>query len=151
LTLSIVEGFTVDAGSEAYVIPLESVRECIEMPRGAERHQDACGVLSVRGSVLPYVRLRDLFQLGGSLPERENVVIVEHQGRRAGLAVDTLRGRGQAVVKPLAPLLRGTDAVSGTTLLGDGRVALILDVPALLRDLEARRPKMVSPLPTEAA
>ena len=141
LTLSIVDGFTVDAGSEAYVIPLESVRECIQLPRGLARHEDGCGVISVRGAALPYVRLRDLFRLGGPLPPRENVVVVEHQGRKAGLAVDTLRGRAQAVVKPMAPLLRGADAVSGTTLLGDGRVALILDVPALLRDLERRQPK----------
>jgi two-component system chemotaxis sensor kinase CheA len=139
LTLSIVEGFTVDAAREAYLIPLESVRECIELPRAIERHEDACGVMALRGGVLPFVRLRDLFALPGTPPERENVVVVEHAGKRAGLAVDTLRGRTQAVVKPLAPLLRGTDAISGTTLLGDGRVALILDVPALLRDVERKR------------
>jgi two-component system chemotaxis sensor kinase CheA len=150
LTLSIVEGFAVGAGGEAYVIPLESVRECIELPSGLERHEDACGVLSVAGGVLPYVRLRDLFGLGGVLPARENVVVVEHRGLRAGLAVDTLRGRAQAVAKPLAALLQGSDAVSGTTLLGDGRVALILDVPALLRDVMNRKPR-VSPLATEAA
>jgi two-component system chemotaxis sensor kinase CheA len=139
LTLSIVDGFAVVTEGEAYLIPLESVRECIQLPAGLSREGDGCGVLPVRGGALPYVRLRDLFALGGSAPVRENVVVVEHAGRKAGLVVDTLRGRTQAVVKPLASLLRGSDAVAGTTLLGDGRVALILDVPALLRDLERRQ------------
>ncbi len=142
LTLSIVEGFAVGAADESYVIPLESVRECIDLPMGLGRHEDACGVISLRGGMLPYVRLRDLFGLPGAPPVRENIVVVEHRGRRAGLAVDALRGRAQAVVKPLARVLRGTDAVCGTTLLGDGRVALLLDVPALLRDVEGRHARV---------
>jgi two-component system chemotaxis sensor kinase CheA len=139
LTLSIVEGFTVGVADEAYVVPLESVRECIDLPFGLAHHDDACGVISFRGGMLPFVRLRDLFHLHGAPPARESVVVVEHRGRRVGLAVDALRGRTQAVVKPLALVLRGADAICGTTLLGDGRVALLLDVPALLRDVERRR------------
>jgi two-component system chemotaxis sensor kinase CheA len=139
LTLSLVEGFTVDVASESYVVPLESVRGCIELPRGAAEADEASGVLSVDGAPLPFVRLRGLFQLGGERPARENLLLVEHDGRRAGIAVDSLRGQGQTVMKPLAGVLRRSDAVTGTTLLGDGRVALILDVAAILRDVTRRQ------------
>jgi two-component system chemotaxis sensor kinase CheA len=146
LTLSIVDGFTVAAGDETYVIPLESVRECIDLPPGEERHEDACGVLNFRGEVLPYVRLRGLFALRGPPPARESVVVVEHEGQRAGLAVDALRGEKQAVVRPLAKMLRGLDAITGTTVLGDGRVALILDVPSLMREAVRRQTKATNGL-----
>jgi two-component system chemotaxis sensor kinase CheA len=140
LTLSIIDGFAVAAAEQTYVIPLESVRECIELPEGVRRHEDGSGVVNVRGEALPYLRLRDLFGLGvDAIPARESVVIVEHDGGRAGLAVDALRGESQAVVKPLGKLLRRVDAVTGSTILGDGGVALILDVPALLHEAVRRQ------------
>ncbi len=140
LTLSIIDGFAVTAAEQTYVIPLESVRECLELPEGEGRHDDGSGVVRVRGEALPYVRLRDLFALrGGEAPARESVVIVEHDGGRAGLAVDALCGESQAVVKPLDKLLRSVDAITGSTILGDGRVALILDVPAILAEAMRRQ------------
>jgi two-component system chemotaxis sensor kinase CheA len=139
LSLSLIDGFTVDVAHETYVVPLESVRECVELPADARHEREEAGVLSLRGAALPFVRLRKLFGLGGE-SSREEVLVVEHEGRRAGLAVDVLHGRRQAVMKPLADVLRGSRGVTGTSLLGDGRVALVLDVPAILREITRRTP-----------
>jgi two-component system chemotaxis sensor kinase CheA len=131
LTLSIIEGFSVEVGDETYVIPVENVLECVELP-GAERRPGRTGLVNLRGEPLPYLRLRDHFRLGGELPARENIVVIGHGRGQAGIAVDTLLGQGQTVIKPLGKLCQGLPGVAGSTILGDGRVALILDVPALL-------------------
>ena len=132
LTLSIIEGFSVAVGAETYVIPLENVLECVELPV-EESRPGRTGFVNLRGSALPYVRLRDHFRLEGSAPSRENLVVIGHGRGVAGLAVDTLLGQGQTVIKPLGKFCQGLPGLSGSTLLGDGRVALILDVPALLQ------------------
>jgi two-component system chemotaxis sensor kinase CheA len=131
LTLSIIESFSVGVGEETYVIPLENVLECVELP-GAERRPGRTGFVNLRGEPLPYIRLRDHFRLEGEPPARENIVVIGHGRGRAGFAVDMLLGQGQTVIKPLGKLCQGLPGVAGSTLLGDGRVALILDVPALL-------------------
>jgi two-component system chemotaxis sensor kinase CheA len=136
LTIAIIDGFVVGIGDERYVIPGDAVCECISLPPAAsngERH----GVLNVRGIALPYARLGALF---GSVPTegaRENLVVVQHNGRQFGLVVDTLVGARQAVLKPLHHLFDRVAGVSGSTILGDGRVSLILDVPHLLTALES--------------
>lgn len=132
LTLSIIEGFSVAVGAQTYVIPLENVLECVELPV-EESHSGRTGFVNLRGAALPYVRLREHFRLGGSPPARENLVVIGHGRGVAGLAVDTLLGQGQTVIKPLGKFCQGLPGLSGSTLLGDGRVALILDVPALLQ------------------
>ncbi len=138
LTLAIIEGFGVGVGDETYVIPLEAVLECVELPAEA-KPQNGRGLISLRGQPLPYVRLRDLFALGGTCPRRENVVVVQHGSKQAGIAVDALYGASQAVIKPLTELFRELPGIAGSTILGTGRVALILDVPGLLREAVARQ------------
>jgi two-component system chemotaxis sensor kinase CheA len=143
LTLAIIDGFAVKVGPETYVIPLSSVQECLELPR--EKHlSEEGGVINLRGEALPYVRLRDLFGDAGKAPEREKIIVVEYQGGRAGLAADELLGEQQAVIKPLGRLFQGIRGVSGSTILGNGRVALILDVPALCREAIRRSTESVS-------
>jgi len=132
LTLSIIEGFSVGMGEETYVIPLEHVVECVELPPG-ERRPGRTGVFNLRGEPLPFLRLREHFSLGGEPPARESIVVIGHGRGRAGIAVDTLLGQGQTVIKPLGKPCQGLPGLAGSTLLGDGRVALILDVPALLQ------------------
>ncbi|PTL83123.1 chemotaxis protein CheA [Vitiosangium sp. GDMCC 1.1324] len=132
LTLSIIEGFSVGVGEETYVIPLENVVECVELPH-AERRPGRTGFVNLRGEPLPYLRLREHFTLGGEQPSRESIVVIGHGPGRAGIAVDTLLGQGQTVIKPLGKPCQGLPGLAGSTLLGDGRVALILDVPALLQ------------------
>src|SRR5215831_9807210 len=142
LTLAIIDGFAVRVGTETYVVPLNAVKECLELP--AEKHSsEEGGVINLRGEALPFVRLRDLFAVGGDPPERERILVVEHQGGRAGLAADELLGEQQAVIKPLGRLFQGISGVSGSTILGTGPVALILDVPAICREAILRSSETV--------
>ena len=132
LTLAIIEGFSVRVGSETFVVPLEHVTECTELPAG-QRTSEASGILSLRGTALPYVRLRRVFGVSGQAPKRENIVVVKINEFRAGIAVDELLGGMQTVVKPLGRAFRAAAGIAGSTVLGDGRVGLIIDVPSLLR------------------
>jgi two-component system chemotaxis sensor kinase CheA len=133
LTLAIIDGFSVGVGGETYVIPLDAVLECLALPRDVHEDGAGHGVVNLRGEPLPFVRLRTRLSVPGDAPRREHVVVVHHAGGRAGLAVDELYGERQAVIKSLGTSLEATPGLSGSTILGDGRVALILDVPALLR------------------
>ncbi|MGH7677992.1 MAG: chemotaxis protein CheA [Gemmatimonadaceae bacterium] len=131
LTVAIIDGFVVGVGHERYVLPLDAVTECLTLP-AADAGAPA-GVLSLRGDALPYVRLRHLLGLrDATAPSRESVVVVQVGGRRAGLVVDQLHGETQAVLKPLAAMFAGAPGISGTTIMGDGRVSLILDVGELV-------------------
>ncbi len=148
LTLAIISGFAVSAGDERYIIPLESIAECMELETCDSRPSGVSGVLYLRGTPVPYLRLREMFALEGKSPARESVVIVEHDGGRAGLAVDSLHGQTEAVVKPLGTLLDGLGMVTGSTILGDGRVAFILDVPSVVDEAQKRQRRIEpSPLP----
>jgi two-component system chemotaxis sensor kinase CheA len=137
LTLAIIDGFGVGVGGETYVIPIEAVRECVELPVEERGKTEGRGVINLRGQALPYVHLRSLLGLEGVGAERESVVVVHYDGGRAGLVVDTLFGESQTVIKPLGKLFHGVVGVSGSAIMSDGRVALILDVPALLRKIHA--------------
>ncbi len=134
LTLAIIQGFKVGVGDETYILPLDTVVECIELPRDESRAGAPFGVVSLREKPLPYVRLRRLFESGGDAPARENVVVVQHGAHLAGIAVDALHGESSTVVKPLGTVFKGIPGVAGSSILGNGRVALILDVPGLLRE-----------------
>ncbi|AKJ00402.1 two-component system chemotaxis sensor kinase CheA [Archangium gephyra] len=137
LTLASIQGFAVGIGEETYVLPLETVQECLELPAEL-RGQPGGGVLNLRGQALPYLRLSEVLGVRGSCPERESVVVVAHGGGLAGLVVDELYGEGQRVLKPLDRLLHSLPGVSGSTLLDDGRVGLVLDVPSLLKEAVQR-------------
>ena len=139
LTLAIIEGFAVGVGDETYVIPLEAVLECLELPAEEKHRGNGRGVIYLRGQALPYLRLRDQFALPGPPPPRESIVVVHHGGGQAGIAVDVLYGASQTVIKPLGELFEGLPGIAGSTILGSGRVALILDVPSLLREAVGRQ------------
>ncbi len=126
LTLAIIEGFSVVANNETYVIPLEMISECLELPID-QISSAKVGVISLRGEPLPYVRLREVFGTPSQLPIRENVVVIHREGGYAGIAVEKLLGECQAIIKPLNRIFRNVPGVSGSTILDDGRVALILD------------------------
>lgn len=138
LSLAIVPGFAVRAAGETYILPLHGIDECLELPEGALRGRDeSSGILSLRGEALPCRRLRHQLRVTGDPPAREYVVVVEHGGRRLGLVVDTLLGECQAVLKPLGRLLRDVPGLAGSSILGNGRVALVIDLPRLCRDVLA--------------
>ena len=128
LTLAIIDGFLTGVGKSSYVIPLDMVVECIEL-RDTTENRD---YLNLRGEVLPFVRLRDMFEIPGPQPARENIVVVQYAGQKAGIVVDQLLGEFQTVIKPLGTLFRNVRGIGGSTILGTGEVALILDVQALV-------------------
>ena len=143
LTLSIIDGFSVTANNETYVIPVEMISECMELPSDLIS-SEAVGVLNLRGEPLPYVRLREVFGKPDHCPQRENVVIVHRDGGYAGIAVENLLGECQAIIKPLNRIFRDVPGVSGSTILDNGRVALILDVSTLLREVVADQGRVVN-------
>jgi len=131
LTLAIIDGFLVQIGQSTFVIPLEVVVECIEVPddwkiEGNHSH------LSLRGEVLPVLNLNAFLELDEVPGQRQNVVVVNCGESKAGLLVDNLLGEFQTVIKPLGNLFNNLRAISGSTILGSGEVALILDVPSLI-------------------
>jgi two-component system chemotaxis sensor kinase CheA len=138
LAVSILDGFHLRVGGEDYILPLEHVRECHPAP--ALPSAEPRGTLDLRGGLLPYIRLRTTLGVSGSASGRESLLVVESAERRYGLVVDEMVGACQCVVKALGGLLRGVPGIFGSTLLGTGRVALILDLPALIagaRDAKA--------------
>ncbi|OJH35256.1 chemotaxis protein CheA [Cystobacter ferrugineus] len=140
LTFAIIDGFLVGVGEETYVVPLEAVHECIELPESARaRTGERDGVLNLRGEPIPYLRLRHLFSPDTQAPARESMVIVQHPQGKVGLVVDTLHGERQTVIKPLGTLFRELPCISGASILGNGRIALILDDAALLREATRSR------------
>jgi two-component system, chemotaxis family, sensor kinase CheA len=128
LTLAIIAGFQVVVGGAVFVIPLDLVVECINL----SVHQVHNNVVTLRGEALPFIHLRELFDLPYKESARNSLVIVQYGQLRAGLLVDGLLGECQAVIKPLGKLFNKVRGLSGSTILGDGRVALILDVPHLI-------------------
>ena len=135
LTLAIIDGFMVGVGNAAYVIPLDMVVECVELSAWASDEGDG-QYLNLRGEVLPYRRLRDHFNAEGETVQRENVVVVRYGEHKAGLVVDKLMGEFQTVIKPLGKLFNGEKSIGGFTILGSGEVALIVDVPGLMSQVE---------------
>ena len=140
LTLAIINGFLVGLGKSVFVVPLEMVEECVEF--SAEPNQD---YTNLRGEALPFVRLREHFRVQGSRMQRENIVVVNCAGQRAGLVVDTLLGEFQTVIKPLGKMFNSVTCISGSTILGNGEVALILDVPALVQSVAGTTPGAARP------
>lgn len=136
LTLAIIDGFLVGVKERSFVVPLDMVVECADFPTGGRADGEGRHIVALRGEALPLIHLRDLFGLDGPRPIRESIVVVEYGGHRAGLVVDRLLGEFQTVIKPLSHLFSGVRGIGGSTILGTGEVALILDVPALVQRME---------------
>lgn len=171
LTLAIIDGFLVGVGASSFVVPLEMVVECVELTQDEIDASQGRDHLNLRGELLPFIRLKDLFDIPEPPPaeedeeedelrhqldpelalllqplQRQNVVVVNYAGHRAGLVVDTLQGEYQTVIRPLGAVFNGLQGISGFTILGTGRVALILDVPGLVRRVAGRegRPSLLA-------
>lgn len=139
LTLAIIEGLMVEVDGDRYVLPLGIARETIELRHAERTAGNARNLVELRGERVPYLRLRDVFKLSSAPPDPEFVVVVELEDQRLGLVVDRVIGNHQTVLKSLGWIGRRVPVFSGATVLGDGHIALILDVPALLAlDHQAR-------------
>ncbi|MBR7800733.1 chemotaxis protein CheA [Undibacterium fentianense] len=134
LTLAIIDGFLVGVGDSSFVIPLDNVIECLELPRTITEND----YMDLRGEVLPFIRLRQLYDIRGEVPRRQNVVVVGYAGNKAGLVVDKLMGEFQTVIKPLGKLFQHLQGIGGSTILGSGEVALILSIASMMQQVTRR-------------
>ena len=139
LTLAIIDGLLVEVGGDQYVIPMSAVTENVELARRERSRNNGRNVVAVRGELVPYLRLRELFSLSDGELEVEKIVIVRHEDQRVGLVVDRVLGSHQTVIQSLGRFYRNIQLCSGSTIMGDGRVALILDAGGLVRLADSRK------------
>lgn len=132
LTLAIIEGLLVRVGTGCYVIPLSAVEECLELSLEEDLRSRGRSFISLRDSLVPFLRLRELFHTGTSPDQHQKVVVVSTGSERVGLVVDQIIGDHQTVIKSMSKLHHDVVTFSGATILGDGSVALILDVTHLV-------------------
>jgi two-component system chemotaxis sensor kinase CheA len=133
LTLAIIDGLLVGVGGDRFILPMTAVAENVELNWHERARHNGRNVLAVRGELVPYIDLRIAFEIGGDTPAIEKVVIVQHGNDRVGLVVDRVLGTHQTVIQSLGSFYKNADVVSGATIMGDGRVALIIDIAAVVR------------------
>lgn len=138
LTLAIIEGLLVEVDRDQFIIPMAAVFENVELARSDRSRNNGRNVIAVRGELIPYVHLRETFEFAGDEPELEKVVIVRHGSDRVGLVVDRVIGSHQTVIQSLGRFYRDIELLSGATIMGDGRVALIIDVAGLVHVVDRR-------------
>lgn len=136
LTLAIVDGLMVKIGEEDYVFPLSTVEECVEISRKEADKAQKRNMMDLRGKMVSYLSLYDYFQIEGHRPPYEKIIIVESNGKKIGLGVDSVVGKHQTVIKSLGDLYKDIDGLSGATIKGDGTIALVLDVNMLSKSLK---------------
>lgn len=142
LTLAIIDGLLVEIGTDQFIVPMSAVMESVELTNTERLRNNGRNVFAIRGELIPYIDLRHMFGLGGERPAIEKIVIVRLEQERVGLTVDRVIGSHQTVIQNLGKFYRNTSVVSGATITGDGRVALILDILGMAR--YADRDKAVS-------
>jgi two-component system, chemotaxis family, sensor kinase CheA len=134
LTLAIIDGLLVSIGDAFFVLPLANTLECIELTSEDVKKANGKHVVLVREEAIPYIRLREHFDIRSQRPEIEQVMVVETSEGRYGFVVDQVLGDYQTVIKNLGRVYKHVQMVSGATILGDGTVALIVDPDRLVQD-----------------
>lgn len=130
LTLAIIDGFHVSAGEIDFIVPQNTILECVDLQ--SLTHVQGQNCINLRGDQVPYIRLQEIFSLPENPNAREKIVVVQFGEKRAGIVVDELHGEIQTVVKPMGPIFQALKGIGGSSLLGTGSVALILDVQQLI-------------------
>ena len=130
LTLAIIDGFHVTAGHIDFIVPQNTILECVDL--NSLNHVQGQNCVNLRGEQVPYIRLREIFSLEPKDHSREKIVVVQFGEKRAGILVDELHGEIQTVVKPMGPIFQALKGIGGSSLLGTGAVALILDIQQLI-------------------
>ncbi|MFZ5774581.1 MAG: chemotaxis protein CheA [Thermodesulfobacteriota bacterium] len=143
LTLAIIDGLLVRVEDTYFVLPLSQVLECVELTSADIARFHDRRVFQVRDHLVPYVRLRDFFLIPGQRPELEQMVIVRINEEQIGVVLDDVIGEHQTVLKSLGWVYRNAVGVSGSTILGNGEVALILDVPSVMRHAHVEERELV--------
>ena len=134
LTLAIIDGILVSISDASFVLPLANILECIELTTADIERANGKHIADVRGEIVPYIRLREHFDIRAPRPEIEQIMIVSTEGGRYGFVVDKVLGNCQTVIKNLGRFYRHVKVVSGATILGDGTVALVLDPERVAHD-----------------
>ena len=136
LTLAIIEGLQVRVGEEFFVIPLSLIVECVELTKTDRGEREGKKIINLRDEIVPYIRLRDWFHVPGERPEIEQIIITGGDGQHTGIAVDEVIGQQQTVIKNIGKIFGEVEEVSGATIKGDGTMALIIDIPSLVRNVQ---------------
>lgn len=137
LTLAIIEGLLVRVENDHYILPLSSVEECLELTQEDINSRHGRNLVEVRGSLIPYINLRKRFSIATPRPKIEQIVIAKVNDNSIGFVVDQVLGQHQTVLKSLGSYYKNVEGVSGATILGDGSVALILDINKLSENEES--------------
>lgn len=140
LTLAIIDGFMVEAANERYIIPLNTMEECVEMNSTECELNDVEHYVNLRGVAMPYLRLAEYFnsEMQEGERERQSLVVVRSGQNKAAFVVDQLHGEHQTVIKPLGKVFENVQGLTGATVLGDGNVALILDIQGLIKKVTTK-------------
>ena len=135
LTLAIIDGFMIKISNDFYIIPLEMLLECIELTPEYKQFAKENNFINLRDHVLPLLDLRDFFgyDKNARKEHKENIVVVNFGILKIGLIVDELLGEFQTVIKPIGKIFQNLKGIGGATILGDGKVSPILDIPMLLQ------------------
>lgn len=142
LTLAIIDGFLVDISDRVYVLPQNMISECIELTK-KELTNDSGNFINLRGEIVPFIKLRDFFKDESDEPDTQNAIIIEYSNRKIGFIVDKPLGEFQTVVKPLGKLFSHMEWISGATILGNGEISLILDLPRLIQYTQVEKAQKV--------
>ncbi len=136
LTMAIIDGLLVQIEDVLYIMPLAAIEECVELTRADVERAHGKHIASIRGEIVPYIRLREMFAHSGMSPDIEQIVTARIDGNRVGFVVDQVVGQHQTVIKSMSRMYRDIEHISGATILGDGNVALILDLGKLSQQAE---------------
>ena len=136
LTLAIVEGLLVTIDKNYFVLPLSIVEECVELTQKDVEKAHGKNIACIRDELVPYIRLRNEFGISGERPPIEQIVVTGRNGEKVGFVVDSVIGEHQTVIKNLGKFYKDVEGISGATILGDGNIALIVDVPKITRNVE---------------
>ncbi len=136
ITLAIIDGLLVKIGSESFVIPLSSVEACVELKDDNKGRETGKTTINFRDKLVPYIDLRGFFGIQGKRKTIEQIVIVNSNNNQIGLLVDSVVGGNQTVIKPLNSLYNDIKEISGATIMGNGTVALVLDIEQLVKIVE---------------
>lgn len=131
LTLSIIDGLLVKLSNINYVIPLSAIDKCYEVNH-SEMEDNFNNLLLLDGEQIPFINLRNEFNISEKAPETEQIIVVNSEDKKVGLNVDSIIGEYQAVLKPVGKYYEQQDFVSGATILGDGTIALVLDTNKII-------------------
>jgi two-component system chemotaxis sensor kinase CheA len=134
LTLAIIDGFQIRVGDGKYIVPLAMIDECLELDESLRGENEGANYVHLRGEILPFMYLSDLFgeQRNKREGHRDDIIVVQCAGKKAGFVVDELLGEHQTVIKPLGEIFKNLNGISGATILGSGEVAMVIDTPAMI-------------------